>query len=239
MNKNFELQEIDELFEEFISSYTNGDYADGPVDIVGLVCKYFGLTVYYVRFADDEDIPLGYICNGLTAVNIVHDNKPVKYVFPKNTILLDERLKKKSEADRRHALSHECAHYVYSLFNGHVGEIALMKEGQTMQINDLMELIRKREMLADHGAAAFLLPKALLLNTYHKFVGYDKMRIYGESVFLLEDRVKLAQMAEFLKVPLDMLIERMICFDMFEKRKIGEYVNIVFGSLPVCSGDAV
>ena len=65
------------------------------------------------------------------------------------------------------------------------------------------------------------------------------MRIYGESVFLLEDRVKLAQMAEFLKVPLDMLIERMICFDMFEKRKIGEYVNIVFGSLPVCSGDAV
>ena len=65
------------------------------------------------------------------------------------------------------------------------------------------------------------------------------MHIYGDSVFMLEDRVKLAQMTEFLKVPPDMLIERMIYFDMFERRKIGEYVNLVFGSLPVYSGDAV
>ena len=53
----------------------NGERMNKPVDVCALACKFFNLTVYYVRFADEEVEPYGYTCNGRVGIDIVQNNK--------------------------------------------------------------------------------------------------------------------------------------------------------------------
>ena len=61
MDIKFTKARINSICEEIIYTFMNGERMTKPVDVCALACKFFNLTVYYVRFADEEAEPYGYI----------------------------------------------------------------------------------------------------------------------------------------------------------------------------------
>ena len=198
------------------------------VDVCALACRFFKLTVYYVRFADEEAEPYGYTCNGHVGIDIVLNNKRKNIVFPKNTILLDICLKN-DEIKRREVLTHEIMHYIESIVNAYPVEVLMMNDG-SMEYDKYTEMMRKREWRADVGASVLLLPKELVTNVYREQIGYDNLKVYGNSIFMAEDNMKLAKMAKFLKVSFDMLVDRLYELDLLEKHNVSEFIRLTFGN---------
>ena len=205
----------------------NGERMTKPVDVCALACKFFNLTVYYVRFADEEAEPYGYTCNGHVGIDIVLNNKRKNIVFPKNTILLDIRLKN-DEIKRREVLTHEIMHYIESIVNAYPVEVLMMNDG-SMEYSKFMDMMKEREWRADVGASVLLLPKELVINVYRERIGYDNLKVYGKSILMAEDNMKLADMAKFLKVSFDMLVDRLYELDLLEKHNVSEFIRLTFG----------
>ena len=206
----------------------NGERITEPVDLPALACRFFKLTVYYVRFANEDTEPMGYISNGHVGIDIVYENQRINYVFPKNTILLDIRLKK-DMVKLREVLSHELLHYIDSIVNAYPIEILMMNDG-SMEYGKYMEMMKKREWRADEGSAVLLLPKELVTKVYREQVGYINIKVYGDSFFISEDKFRIAAMAKQLKVSFDMLVKRLNDLDLFERHNVGEFLQLAFGN---------
>lgn len=228
MNISFTRAQINEICEEIIDTFMNGESLDNPVSIGALACRFFKLTVCFVRFADEDAKPCGYTCDGHTGVDVVLHNKRVRHLFQKNTILLDERLKK-DEVALREVLAHELTHYIDSIVNAYPAEILIMSNGM-LNMEKYLEFLEDRERRADIGAAALLLPKALVTNVYRDRIGYENIKVYGDSYFMTEDKIKIVEIAKFLKVSYEMLIERLNDLDLLEKHKLSELVMLKFGN---------
>lgn len=206
----------------------NGERITEPVDAAALACKFFKLTVYYVRFANEEAEPFGYTSNGHVGIDVVVGNKKINYVFPKNTILLDIRLKN-DHIKRREVLAHELMHYIDSIVNAYPIEILMMNDG-SMEYSKYMDMMKKREWRADVGSAVLLLPKELVTDVYRDMFGYDNIKVYGEGIFIAEDKIRLAEMAKYLKVSYDMLVGRLYDLDLLEKHNVSEFLRLAFQS---------
>ena len=74
-----------------------------------------------------------------------------------------------------------------------------------------------------------LLPKELVINVYRERIGYDNLKVYGKSILMAEDNMKLAEMAKFLKVSYDMLVNRLYDLDLLEKHNVSEFLSLAFG----------
>ena len=226
LNIEFTKAKINAICEEIIYSFMNGERMDGPVDIAALVCRFFKLTVYYVRFADEEAEPYGYTSDGVTGIDVVINNKKVRYVFPKNTILLDIRLKN-DEIKRREVLAHELMHYIDSIVNAYPVDILMMNDG-SIEFNKYMDMMKKREWRADEGAAILLLPREVLIDTYRRHIGYDNLKVFGNSILMTEDKLKIAEIAKELKVSYEMTVKRLYDLELLEQHNVSEFLRLAF-----------
>lgn len=149
--------------------------------------------------------------------------------MPERTILLDKVLKHPYERSRRcFCIAHEVFHYIESILTESPVVSAYHREFDSSReypIGELSEMLSFRECQADRGAAALLMPAALVRNTCLQFTGGQSISVFGENVFTSKDKEILQDMAEYLGVSYTALTIRMKQLKLLEKHKLDEYIS--------------
>ncbi len=144
-------------------------------------------------------------------------------------ILLDKVLKHPYERSRRcFCIAHEVFHYIESILTESPVVSAYHREFDSSReypIGELSEMLSFRECQADRGAAALLMPAALVRNTCLQFTGGQSISVFGENVFTSKDKEILQDMAEYLGVSYTALTIRMKQLKLLEKHKLDEYIS--------------
>jgi len=221
--------EIDELCEGLIREYAGSTYATQPVDIIGFATKYLKLRILMANINEADMSKLGFLSDGKTPISISKNGMTISHIFPVNTIVIDKVLCRESEKSRRlFTIAHEVFHYLEARLNGTETAAAFHSEFDREENYTAKELAMKfayNECQADRGAAALLMPKALLENTLSQFNGNTPIAVYGRNLFTARDRTTLCNVADYLGVSLTALVIRMEHLNLFEKHAFCEYVS--------------
>ena len=216
----------DEICEQLIMDYAGLYYSYKPVDIAGFA-RSIGLTLRYVSFCNEENRKrLGFYSDGETAVDVMTNDGPRSVVFPAFTILIAKRLMSDDKkAKRRFTLAHEVYHHLETVFNNGTPIAAYRTEfgvGGKCSVADLKEIMDKRELQADRGAAALLMPYRLVRNTCRSVMEDKPICVYGTDTFDRETQAKLIEIANFMEVSLTALTIRLKHLNMLERHDLKE-----------------
>jgi hypothetical protein len=225
----FRNAEIDEICECLIRQHEGKTYDTQPVDIVDFAINYFKLKLMYVSIAENDPNKLSFLGDGVTAIKVYYQGKIQSVLIPEKTILLDKVLKYPHERSRRYfCIAHEVFHYIESILTNSPVVSAYHREFDSSReypMEELSEMMSFRECQADRGAAALLMPSALVRNTCLQFTNGKNICIYGENVFTTKDKEILQDMATYLGVSYTALTIRMKQLKLFEKHKLDEYIS--------------
>lgn len=228
----FRNAEIDEICEGLIKRYEGKAYGKRSIDIVSFAHDYFKLRIMYTSIAEDDPNKLSFLADGITPINIYYQGHIQSVVVPEKTILLDKVLKYPHERNRRFfCIAHEVFHYIESILTNSPVVSAYHREFDSSReypMEELSEMMSFRECQADRGAAALLMPSALVRNTCLQFTNGKNICIYGENVFTTKDKEILQDMATYLGVSYTALTIRMKQLKLFEKHKLDEYISNEF-----------
>lgn len=229
MKQHLSNKETDELGESYISTfykkYPNNSLC---VDIEGFATDYLGLKIEYETFAGDDTDTIGFLADGKTPVCIVCDGKPEQVVFPWKTVVIDKYLLRASESGRkRFTIAHETAHYLLEKLNPefavarHHREFDCERDYNGSQLKDLLDFAENR---ADRLAAALMMPKFNIDKAMERFAGNRKFTVYGQSIMLSEERVRMQTMADGIGVTFTALQIRLRNFGLIDYRPFDEFV---------------
>ena len=225
----FRNTEIDEICEGLIRQHEGIAYGPRPIDIVGFARDYFKLKLLYTSIAEDDPNKLSFLADGITPIKVCCQGKVQSVIIPERTILLDRVLKYPHERSRRYfCIAHEVFHYIESILTNSPVVSAYHREFDSSReypMEELSEMMSFRECQADRGAAALLMPSALVRNTCLQFPNGKNICIYGENVFTTKDKEILQDMATYLGVSYTALTIRMKQLKLFEKHKLDEYIS--------------
>lgn len=225
----FRNTEIDEICEGLIRQHEGIAYGTRPIDIVGFARDYFKLKLLYTSIAEDDPNKLSFLADGITPIKVCCQGKVQSVIIPERTILLDRVLKYPHERSRRYfCIAHEVFHYIESILTNSPVVSAYHREFDSSReypMEELSEMMSFRECQADRGAAALLMPSALVRNTCLQFTNGKNICIYGENVFTTKDKEILQDMAIYLGVSYTALTIRMKQLKLFEKHKLDEYIS--------------
>ena len=130
----------------------------------------------------------------------------------------------------RFTLAHEVYHHIESLLSGEKPVSSYSSEiltNEEMTVNDLRKIMNHREIQADRGAAALLMPKKLVVNTCNSVMNDEPICIYGKDNFDDDTYDKLHEIAEFMQVSLTALIIRLKHLRLVEKHDLSELTGNV------------
>lgn len=225
----FRNTEIDEICEGLIRQHEGIAYGTRPIDIVDFARDYFKLKLLYTSIAEDDPNKLSFLADGITPIKVCSQGKVQSVIIPERTILLDRVLKYPHERTRRYfCIAHEVFHFVEAMLTHSPVVSAYHREFDNKMeypLKDLSEMMSFRECQADRGAAALLMPSALVRNTCLPFTNGKNICIYGENVFTTKDKEILQDMATYLGVSYTALTIRMKQLKLFEKHKLDEYIS--------------
>lgn len=225
----FRNVEIDEICEGLIRRHEGDAYGTRPIDIVSFARDYFKLKLLYTSIAEEDPNKISFLADGVTPIRICYQDRIERVVIPEKIILLDRVLKRQSERTRRYfCIAHEVFHYIESVLTDSPVTAAFHTEfdrEQRYSLSDFMSSMNIREIQADRGAAALLMPSAVLRNTCKLFARGNPICIYGDNIFTSKDKKILIDMAEYLGVSYTALTIRMKQLKMFENRQLDEYIS--------------
>ena len=232
MNYYLSPRAQDEICEQLIKDFAGLYYSYQPVDIAGFA-RSIGLTLRYVSFCNEEDEKrLGFYSDGETAVNVMTKEGPRSVTFPAFNILIADELKiDEKKHKRRFTLAHEVYHHLETVFNNgtpiaaYRTEFSMEKKCSVAELKNLMD---KRELQADRGAAALLMPRRLVRNTCRSVMEDQPICVYGNDTFDRETQNKLREIADFMQVSMSALIIRLKHLNMLEKHNIKELTGGFF-----------
>ena len=224
-----EKDNIDEVTEGIVLSYLKEKAADITcVDIEGIIEDFFKLPIRYEKFAEDDPNTDGYISDGITPLMVWVNGKPIKKLFAKGTIIIDDYLNDyQNNHHRRFSLAHECSHYIsHILYNTLLGvnHTGFDKE-RTYTMDELRKQFSITEAQMNTMAAALLMPKFLLDKTMKQFTNGEPIVIYGNSVLLKDDVDILKAMSKQLGVSMTALRIRLIKCNYLLQRPIEEFIE--------------
>ncbi len=226
MNYYLSPKAQDEICEQLIKDFAGLYYSYQPVDIAGFA-RSIGLTLRYVSFCnEDDEIKLGFYSDGETSVDVMTNEGPKSVVFPAFTILIAKCLMgDDKKAKRRFTLAHEVYHHLETVFNNSTPIAAYrtqLSKGKKCSVADLKDIMDKRELQADRGAAALLMPVRLVKNTCRSVMEDKPICVYGKDTFDRETQAKLIEIANFMEVSLTALTIRLKHLNMLEKHDLRE-----------------
>lgn len=221
--------EIDEICEGLIRQHEGIAYGTRPIDIVGFARDYFKLKLLYTSIAEDDPNKLSFLADGITPIKVCSQGKVQSVIIPERTILLDRVLKYPHERTRRYfCIAHEVFHFVEAMLTHSPVVSAYHREFDNKMeypLKDLSEMMSFRECQADRGAAALLMPSALVRNTCLQFTDGQSICVFGENVFTSKDKEILQDMAEYLGVSYTALTIRMKQLKLLERHRLDEYIS--------------
>lgn len=83
--------ELEEISEGLITAYANkfSNRVIQSIDIEHFITEFLMLRIEYASFAEDDAGRIGFLADGATPLLVHQDGKIIPFVFPKDTIVLD------------------------------------------------------------------------------------------------------------------------------------------------------
>lgn len=179
------------------------------VDVEGVLQDIFNKRILYENIWEEDPGRDGFTSNGVTPLKVKRNGKLQDVVFPSDTIVLDNYLKRSENSiQRRFILAHELGHTVYEIVVPGQPVSAFHSEfDSTVDYTpeQLHSMMNYTELEATRIGCAFLMPHFLLVNTLHRIIGADIFPVYGEVQTMPQDSMKLQIMANDLGVTVRML----------------------------------
>lgn len=157
-----------------------------------------------------------------------------KKVYPKNTIVLDRfLLRKEEESRRRFTLAHEIGHVLLNRADPLHATACYNRVcdlERTYNIREFQERLSLGETQANAMAAELLMTRKLLESSVRRYFKRKCIPVYGNCVFLPEDKLLLNRMAEEIGVSYTAMLIQLRKYELLTQRNMSEYFKKTGGS---------
>lgn len=233
MNIFISNKEISEIAISVVTAYHN-DPMLTRVDVDGLATRLLRLNVLYEDIREYDKDKIAYTSNGTHPLTVSRQGHDVDILFPKDTIILDRFLLNCAEEKRRRfVLAHEIGHVLCSRADPHHSASFFNRvydSERQYTYDELRERMTLAEMQANNMAGTLLMPRYVLLNVMKKFGVNTQIPVYGEQVFMPEEKVLLHNMSETLAVSHTTLLIQLKKEGLLQSYPMKEYIEKVYQS---------
>ncbi len=225
-------REVEEIAEGLVN-VLYGATLPNRIDIDG-IARYLGLNVIYEAIAETDIDKIGFLSDGKTPLTIRRNGECRKQVYPKNTIVLDGfLLRKEEEGRRRFTLAHEIGHVLLNRADplhaaacyNRVCDLERM-----YSIREFQERLSLGETQANAMAAELLMPRKLLESSVRRYFKRKFISVYGNCVFLPEDKLPMQKMADEIGVSYTAMLIQLRKYGLLIRRDMSEYFKKTGGS---------
>lgn len=235
MIEQFEEERVNELTDSIVKMYLEKKKQNPQeiicVDIEGIIKELYGYKIEYETIVEDDPSIIAYSANGIRPLKVKRNNQICNVVFPNRTIVLDNFLKKqKNSTQKRFVLAHELGHKIYSSISPEHARgnyAAIFDKDYNYSLDQIKQQMNICELEANKFGCAILMPRFLLVNTLHRIMGAEKLKLYGERQILPGDALKVKQMTDDIGVSLNMLLRELRSKHLIEYHGMDEYLKIV------------
>ncbi len=198
-------EEADEIGEE----YARRIYERNPnnslcVDIEGLAIDELGLNIIYESFGGKDIDKIGFLADGVESICICRNGKKQEIVFPWKTVVIDKYLLNVDQCGRkRFTIAHEVAHYLLEvLISGERKAYAHREFDRELHgsIPAFKSVFGFPENRADRLAAALMMPRFNIEKAMERYADNRNFTLYGRTIMLLEDKIRMQIMANGIGV---------------------------------------
>lgn len=219
-------REIEQIAEGLVGA-AFGQPPPRCIDIAG-IAEYLGITVRYERIAETDLDKIGFAADGRTPLKVFRDGSAQPIIFPKDTVVLEEFLKRPEElCRRRFVAAHEISHILIRRANPRLpiasGFNRVYDTERSYTTAELRERMNIEECQANAMAAVILMPRAVLSDALHRHMQMEKIPVYGGCVFLPEMKPAIQEMANELCVSYTAMLIQLRKYDLLEPRSMEEY----------------
>ena len=231
MSNYLSRAEIDKISEGLLEMYDKQrkKKTTSYVDIEHFITDFLKLKIQYAAFAEEDMGRIGFLSDGETPLMIYQNGQAIPYIFPKDTIVLDEFLRSEKEIGRRRfTMSHEAAHSIFQRMNckQHTSRFHTEYDNErAYSIEELKQIFAASEWQSDAMGASLLMPKYLIEKNAKKVGVKIPIKVYGDTVFSPEDKMLILQVAKIMKVSYTALVIRMKDLDMLEYHEMYEFIE--------------
>lgn len=230
MNNYLSRAELNEISEGLLRVYAreNADRIGLCVDIEHFVTSFLKLKIVYAPFAEEDAGRIGFLADGETPLLVHRKGKIVPFVFPKDTIVLDNFLLSEKETGRRRfTMAHEAAHHILKRMQPSQSAAHFHTEFDNERVyskEELAKMFATVEWQADAMGASILMPIKLVNLNLQKAGLSNPVKIYGDMVFGTNDKILIRQAAKSMGVSYTAFVIRLRDLNMLEFHDISEFV---------------
>lgn len=195
----------------------------------GLATDYFGLTICYENFAEEDKSKTAFAPNGVKPLKVKRNGTVVSIVFPADWLVLDRYYQRaENSTARRFTVGHELAHKILAKVapeHNRGNYQTIFDKERVYSFDELKAMMSMSESQANQISASLLLPLFLLRNTLKRVLGSTRFPVYGNFQMLPADSLRLKNMADDLGVAMKTLVIRLRDCKMIEYRSMEDYVR--------------
>ncbi len=230
MNSCFTDMEIEELTEGLIRQFLGQQSIPLQVDMEGFLTSYLKLPLKYRSFAEEDSSKIGFILDGITPLRVMAGRRPIREVFPRGTVVLEESLLNRDEEGwRRFTIAHEAGHYIMDRTVTMASFHREYDRERTYSPQELKELLSFQEARMDRLAAALLTPRFMVHEVLERFGVSGPLPLYGNNLLRLEDKLLVRKMAGAMGVSYTAFLIRLKELALVKRHDISEYIAYEIG----------
>lgn len=230
MNSCFTDMEIEELAEGLIRQFLGQQPIPMQVDMEGFLTSYLKLPLKYRSFAEEDSSKIGFISDGITPLRVMAGRRPIREVFPRGTVVLEESLLNQDEEGRRRfTIAHEAGHYIMDRTVTMASFHREYDRERAYSPQELRGLLSFREARVDRLAAALLMPRFMVHEVLERFGVSEPIPIYGSNLLRLEDKLLVRKMANAMGVSYTAFLIRLKELSLVKRHDISEYIACEIG----------
>lgn len=230
MNNYLSRAELDKISEGLLEMYAkqNGGKATPYIDIEHFITDFLKLKITYAPFAEDDPGRIGFLSDGETPLMVFKNGRAVPWVFPKETIVLDNLLLSDKEIGRRRfTMAHEASHYILERMNRKTNTARYHTEFDSERLytkQELTQMFATTEWQSDALGASLLMPRYLVEKNANTVGIKLPVKVYGETVFSPEDKTLIREVARRMVVSYTALMIRLRELNLIEHHEISEFI---------------
>ncbi len=230
MNNYLSRAELDKISEGLLSVYAkeNAGRIGLCIDIEHFITSFLKLDIMYASFAEEDAGRVGFLADGETPLLIHSKGRVVPFLFPKDTIVLDQFLLAEKETGRRRfTMAHEAAHHILKRMQPSQSTAHFHTEFDNERAytkEELAKMFATVEWQADAMGASLLMPVKLVNINLQKAGLSNPVKIYGDMVFGTNDKLLIRQIAKTMGVSYTAFVIRLRDLNMLDFHDISEFV---------------
>ena len=230
MNGLLSNQEAEEIGEEYARKTYERDRIDSLcVDIESLATDILKLNLIYESFCGKDIDKIGFLADGRESVCVWREGKPQEVIFPWKTIVIDtDLLRNDSSGRKRFTIAHEIAHYLIDILITREQKAYAHREYDAELHNSrdkLLDVLGMPENRADRLAAALIMPKFNIDKAMERYADNKKFTIYGRSIILPDEKIRMQIMANGIGVSFSALRLRLMELNYVEYKTFDDLVK--------------